>query len=157
MWRWSLVATSNELEEHVFSTYVEVILLEAIVFRSLACILHVCGGDPDTDTTAGGFAGYSPRMWRWSYASSINAPKLIVFSTYVEVILFQKRLAVASYCILHVCGGDPNPSHTSVLVVSYSPRMWRWSSSFNRVVGIQVVFSTYVEVILSGMHNLLQA
>ena len=30
----------------------------------LVGILHVCGGDPDTDTTAGGFAGYSPRMWR---------------------------------------------------------------------------------------------
>ena len=42
----------------------EVILKDNVLNIDLGSFLHVCGGDPDTDTTAGGFAKFSPRMWR---------------------------------------------------------------------------------------------
>ena len=53
--------------------------------------------------------------------------KIAVFSTYVEVILYDEGIGAVICGILHVCGGDPYrpcSDHTSVLV-----------------------FSTYVEVI----------
>ena len=67
VWRWSYVGISKKRFLGVFSTCVEVILVQIVTSINTNGILHVCGGDPDTDTTAGGFAGYSPRVWRWSY------------------------------------------------------------------------------------------
>ena len=72
----------------------------------------------------------------------------MVFSTYVEVILygyFRKRQPSS---ILHVCGGDPMAFRYYIFGVAYSPRMWRWSHSAYRFHLNQKVFSTYVEVIL---------
>ena len=37
---------SNDRLEHVFSTYVEVILLNLQRLNRIQSILHVCGGDP---------------------------------------------------------------------------------------------------------------
>ena len=51
------------------------------------CILHVCGGDPCL----------IPELRKY----------LIVFSTYVEVILIQMLSVGFMHSILHVCGGDP--------------------------------------------------
>ena len=50
--------------------------------------------------------------------------------------------------ILHVCGG--HPKRTGVLVGGhqYSPRMWRSSHSLQNCFQVNLVFSTYVEVIL---------
>ena len=50
--------------QHVFSTYVEVILLNSTNFNVIPGILHVCGGDPN-DLNFKKYNGeYSPRMWR---------------------------------------------------------------------------------------------
>ena len=46
MWRWSSYNRTYALEEPVFSTYVEVILLLFLYPILFLCILHVCGGDP---------------------------------------------------------------------------------------------------------------
>ena len=56
-----------------------------------------------------------------------------VFSTYVEVILNTRLHMLSAFRILHVCGGDPR------LIVSGC--------------GVNVVFSTYVEVILFAIAN----
>ena len=71
-----------------------------------------------------------------------------VFSTYVEVIPELQRLLSNSSSILHVCGGDPNPSSWWTVDNVYSPRMWRWSLLLSPLLHNQTVFSTYVEVIL---------
>ena len=86
MWRWSSPCHPVSRYLDVFSTYVEVIPYVQTLQTLGVSILHVCGGDPDTDTTAGGFAGYSPRMWRWSSGALPLTDKVGVFSTYVEVI-----------------------------------------------------------------------
>ena len=87
MWRWSWVVLNGWLVLGVFSTYVEVILLYGAITGPCKSILHVCGGDPrqrDSDVKS---ERYSPRMWRWSWADIDFENKIIVFSTYVEVIL----------------------------------------------------------------------
>ena len=50
--------------------------------------------------------------------------------------------------ILHVCGGDPTNIKAARNENMYSPRMWRWSQHQKTVSGKELVFSTYVEVIL---------
>ena len=48
----------------VFSTYVEVILIDLKNRLSALGILHVCGGDPNNRYVKAFKQGYSPRMWR---------------------------------------------------------------------------------------------
>ena len=49
---------------------------------------------------------------------------MIVFSTYVEVILIYENLVKQEDGILHVCGGDPKMSKNLYLDIKYSPPMW---------------------------------
>ena len=94
-------------------------------------------------------ATYSPRMWRWSYAATQCFLKWLVFSTYVEVILYPSTGHGKNVGILHVCGGDPKSGDRRFLSIKYSPRMWRWSRDQRHLFHGQRVFSTYVEVILT--------
>ena len=66
-------------------------------------------------------------MWRWSYGWIYQGRKLVVFSTYVEVIPWPVTRATFSSGILHVCGGDPKVTDLFNKKMAYSPRMWRWS------------------------------
>ena len=70
-------------------------------------ILHVCGGDPSMLLSGCKNIEYSPRMWRWSPSWKITISKILVFSTYVEVIPGCMMSFSSTSCILHVCGGDP--------------------------------------------------
>ena len=47
MWRWSPLVYASASVFRVFSTYVEVILLNLQRLNRIQSILHVCGGDPD--------------------------------------------------------------------------------------------------------------
>ena len=87
MWRWSLIGLVAESTTGVFSTYVEVILTWKSFRYSKARILHVCGGDPSANYSLASDLKYSPRMWRWSPNSYTWNLRILVFSTYVEVIL----------------------------------------------------------------------
>ena len=148
MWRWSSTKCSAWFKLWVFSTYVEVI--PCIVFlKPVNCrILHVCGGDPTCPKDRGNFFEYSPRMWRWSLQMLIEEKEKSVFSTYVEVIPLFDVAQKYKIGILHVCGGDPNTRVLYILLIVYSPRMWRWSSTSLIGLASWTVFSTYVEVIL---------
>ena len=91
MWRWSRYQYYQVQHLEVFSTYVEVIL-----FLHPACscdqrILHVCGGDPETEAYEELKNGYSPRMWRWSYGNDIIFWVRWVFSTHVESVTVLER------------------------------------------------------------------
>ena len=112
----------------VFSTYVEVIPLCGQSSITPLGILHVCGGDPSSNTLVDLTNWYSPRMWRWS--------------------LLAQLLGSLSNCILHVCGGDPSTKKMARYTREYSPRMWRWSPLGWLCTTTKLVFSTYVEVIL---------
>ena len=72
-----------------------------------------------------------------------------VFSTYVEVILFDLVINVWVFGFLHVCGGDPFSNRKWNNHATFSPRMWRWSSEPKEHKKNSSVFSTYVEVIPS--------
>ena len=72
-----------------------------------------------------------------------------VFSTYVEVILLFERSSQSVAGVLHVCGGDPMCLALPKARIKCSPRMWRWSWVWMELIFQAIVFSTYVEVILS--------
>ena len=88
MWRWSSPFHFTPISWGVFSTYVEVIPLRLCFIHVKCSILHVCGGDPFKLISENGFHWYSPRMWRWSLLQSPKHLECVVFSTYVEVILW---------------------------------------------------------------------
>ena len=43
----------------------------------------------------------------------------------MEVIPVQLQSLIQAFCILHVCGGDPDPFEDKMTPEEYSPRMWR--------------------------------
>ena len=127
MWRWSYSYHKYVHNCLVFSTYVEVILNRAWNQKNFDRILHVCGGDPIGSSSGVLRSSYSPRMCRWSLSIRKESRLLVVFSTYVEVILGDQSRKLTGIGILHVCGGDPEACSEVRLLASYSPRMWRWS------------------------------
>ena len=48
----------------VFSTYVEMILLDPLEKGIYSRVLHVCGDDPTTVQDVHNWIACSPRMWR---------------------------------------------------------------------------------------------
>ena len=149
MWRWSHHRIFHVPHWSVFSTYVEVIPLQMYPLCNALGILHVCGGDPMFNGQGNNAIQYSPRMWRWSYQYETSWSVKSVFSTYVEVILPLRYRVHSGYGILHVCGGDPLDPDQGADYSKYSPRMWRWSLHSLVEPSNSLVFSTYVEVILS--------
>ena len=125
----------------------EVILYLGVKTTSFCCILHVCGGDPSMHNRTNYLWRYSPRMWRWSWDILKSTSWLLVFSTYVEVILNKEANLHLYHRILHVCGGDPVNRAEKTFMHEYSPRMWRWSLGGEASWRNTTVFSTYVEVI----------
>ena len=111
VWRWSLVSALCRIYTLVFSTYVEVILCSICKKFFKFCILHVCGGDPRSNSMVSFHRRYSPRMWRWSLDLISIYCRHFVFSTYVEVIPITTASGLFKNSILHVCGGDPSNHH----------------------------------------------
>ena len=126
----------------------EVILSLLLPCGLFECFLHACGGDPTAAIQRENRALFSPRMWRWSYQCSNSNKHKIVFSTHVEVILSCLLVVFKWKRFLHACGGDPHSATTHKNNFLFSPRMWRWSQGQRLFPWWQIVFSTYVEVIL---------
>ena len=148
MWRWSYSFPVDGSKINVFSTYVEMIPIERLNAIIVTSILHVCGDDPRHRKTKHLQDRYSPRMWRWSYHDRVVLRYLNVFSTYVEMILFLNLPTWNHLCILHVCGDDFLQIQRLRTQIVYSPRMWRWSWVEQNFKDFDLVFSTYVEMIL---------
>ena len=85
MWRCFLVEDWQLSAEEIFSTYVEVFLVNGLVLCLCMDFLHVCGGV----SAAYGFDmrvyGFSPRMWGCFQVSLSASDANAIFSTYVEV------------------------------------------------------------------------
>ena len=88
MWRWSYAVIFPLSFSGVFSTHVEVILMQTAGQPLEESILHTCGGDPFFACLTLCGVGYSPHMWRWSFIAVDQIELVIVFSTHVEVILY---------------------------------------------------------------------
>ena len=58
------LARMQEFQLMVFSTCVEVILIQMLSVGFMHSILHVCGGDPDLTEKVASITTYSPRVWR---------------------------------------------------------------------------------------------
>ena len=67
--------------------------------------LHVCGGVSLRPLGLGGLQKFSPRMWRCFLFAKKSRKAMRVFSTYVEVFLFAKKVIELERRFLHVCGG----------------------------------------------------
>ena len=91
MWRWSPLVYASASVFRVFSTYVEVILLNLQRLNRIQSILHVCGGDPHHPASNLMSAWYSPRMWRWSFGAVNEKYGNAVFSTHVESVTVLER------------------------------------------------------------------
>ena len=128
VWRSSYASSINAPKLIVFSTYVEVIPSLSVYITLPSCILHVCGGHPTIKKYQILWWEYSPRMWRSSFFAWLSSCKVLVFSTYVEVILRVGLFPTLFFSILHVCGGHPFIGKALFNSILYSPRMWRSSS-----------------------------
>ena len=120
MWRWSCNLQLSIWYHLVFSTYVEVILMDWL--------------------TQNVFPWFSPRMWRWSSCFAEYCLHPCVFSTYVEVILNSAVVKIKEKGFLHVCGGDPHSTNIRDGHKWFSPRMWRWSPSIDLSVSFSGSF-----------------
>ena len=89
MWRCFLSYTLWTGEQTIFSTYVEVFLIQPCSTKDLVNFLHVCGGVSRADTGRGPYAPFSPRMWRCFLRQSLKRYWSEIFSTYVEVFLID--------------------------------------------------------------------
>ena len=125
MWRWSWHSVRRKINGWVFSTYVEVIPHNFRRWTHKCCVLHVCGGDPHLGIRDADSLKCSPRMWRWSLPLQQCSKQMLVFSTYVEVILREMLKRFLKLCVLHVCGGDPFSVATCIAFEWCSPRMWK--------------------------------
>ena len=67
----------------------------------------------------------------------------------MEVILDSYSVKIPIFSFLHVCGGDPDVEVDLIGLWEFSPRMWRWSPEAPPLELTALVFSTYVEVILT--------
>ena len=132
----------------MISTYVEMILVFKLEMLTSQCDLHVCGDDPISVEVKLFKILWSPRMWRWSWSTKRNSFEVGVISTYVEMIPTLISVAKVSKSDLHVCGDDPMMVLYLLILVQWSPRMWRWSSFTIVSEPLLSVISTYVEMIL---------
>ena len=104
-WRCFSAGAKNATEAVVFSTCVEVFLVEILPVCVTAGFLHVRGGVSRYTCLMRKSAEFSPRAWRcfqWLYLSVELGG---VFSTCVEVFPDNQLIYTAIHGFLHVRGG----------------------------------------------------
>ena len=146
MWRCFPLVINQIVSTEIFSTYVEVFLIQRIDKNAKSYFLHVCGGVSQLFSTAKRSCRFSPRMWRCFCSKGFCRFKTCIFSTYVEVFLQRFSRCLCRLDFLHVCGG------VSTLIGGYadetlfSPRMWGCFQVSLSASDANAIFSTYVEV-----------
>ncbi len=92
-------------------------------------------------------------MWRCFLYDFISYHFVNIFSTYVEVFPTRAIRADNPHHFLHVCGGVSLFLAISLDSNSFSPRMWRCFLARRTQKATGGIFSTYVEVFPSRLHN----
>ena len=153
----------------VFSTSVEVFLVDCVPSclrygllhvrggvstasnkrRETCRLLHVRGGVSLTLRNLKKITGSSPRPWRCFLSGHYGRHNVVVFSTSVEVFLPLKRRSTERSSLLHVRGGVSGNYLMGSPLQASSPRPWRCFLNGLELPGGKAVFSTPVEVFLS--------
>ena len=111
-------------------------------------LLHVRGGVSFAGSAADGRPESSSRPWRCFYRPVIIESSLTVFSTSVEVFPDNPARSLASSSLFHVRGGVSFSARCQTSKGVSSPRPWRCFSVQDASHGVNLVFSTSVEVFL---------
>ena len=110
----------------VFSTHVEMFLFLSVLYKVLERFLHACGDV--------------------SEASIKEASPLRVFSTHVEMFLSRTMPTATLMSFLHACGDVSILPRLLMVLLSFSPRMWRCFYCKRLHERQRGVFSTHVEM-----------
>ena len=89
---------------------------------------------------------FSPRMWRCFSIFDYVDSGACVFSTHVEMFLLVSLLMMRLQGFLHACGDVSMVVSMVVLIITFSPRMWRCFLLKRKGRSKIVVFSTHVEM-----------
>ena len=92
-------------------------------------------------------------MWRCFLSTAYRQRSKRIFSTYVEVFPDKPTSLPYRVYFLHVCGGVSLFLAISLDSNSFSPRMWRCFLARRTQKATGGIFSTYVEVFPSRLHN----
>ena len=125
MWRCFRSVSTLYFQLWIFSTYVEVFPDLVLQHRARLHFLHVCGGVSRLKNLENVLRRFSPRMWRCFHVKAECRRRQKIFSTYVEVFLRRTALICESTDFLHVCGGVSRWVCRPLMLMQFSPRMWR--------------------------------
>ena len=168
-WRCFSILSCRLVRLLVFSTSVEVFLLDRRGSLTPDRLLHVRGGVSRNQSWFGDTHLSSPRPWRCflkNATKSFRSPCLLhvrggvsirrrrfyedgeVFSTSVEVFPLSDAPVENRLSLLHVRGGVSELKFIKMLFWESSPRPWRCFHSDGNSLRVLLVFSTSVEVFL---------
>ena len=145
-WRCFFDAWLQNIAYGVFSTSVEVFLINSLYPGKVVSLLHVRGGvSTHLDRRFSHFES-SPRPWRCFHVRVRSLGLLRVFSTSVEVFLHRGFGYGPRGRLLHVRGGVSRRLRCNAARSRSSPRPWRCFQMACRTARGHSVFSTSVEV-----------
>ena len=113
-------------------------------------LLHARGGVSIKLNPLEGFKKSSPRTWRCFYAGTVGNTDTMIFSTHVEVFLWNHCSVISWSNLLHARGGVSTHVGLPFCLPTSSPRTWRCFSIFNIYNITKYIFSTHVEVFLTA-------
>ena len=113
-------------------------------------LLHVRGGVSGASFLRLDLTLSSPRPWRCFQRLRLQLLRLGVFSTSVEVFLYQVLILIKFGCLLHVRGCVSDLRQAFQIQKLSSPRSWRCFSGRRLGIHRTDVFSTSVEVFPCG-------
>ena len=124
-WRCFLRPECSSPRQRVFSTPVEVFLLQLEHHHICNRLLHARGGVSAIRYMSAAANASSPRPWRCFFRSGSIGHPVTVFSTPVEVFLFRKCAYQRRSGLLHARGGVSVGHQSRNARLRSSPRPWR--------------------------------
>ena len=104
MWRCFLCRRIYSEKVIVFSTHVEMFLIQAVILSMLVCFLHACGDVSIRLEALCLLLQFSPRMWRCFLLQRRQGGPCDVFSTHVEMFPQNRLMRLQNLRFLHACG-----------------------------------------------------
>ena len=116
--------------------------------RWVHCFLHARGDVSRQCYAAAMYRQFSPRMWRCFQHSGWLPACVDVFSTHMEMFLYNCNHVAVYSRFLHACGDVSYSRWHTADLHSFSPRMWRCFFRLGDNIYSSRVFSTHVEMFL---------
>ena len=153
-WRCFSFCHRYALAQLVFSTLVEVFRAVRMEHKARQGLLHARGGVSIFIRHFCFHTMSSPRSWRCFLTNVLLVHSKSVFSTLVEVFLWNLSLLGWKRSLLHARGGVSLQSNPTLALRPSSPRSWRCFLGRYRRGLWRLVFSTLVEVFLRNLRRL---